>query len=159
MKKLLIFCLVVPVSLAITACSGSPASSISVDSSLKVFLDSAIPSDTHVLYALEEAVPVTMDDLKQNGLLVCGTPPENFFVSNVSSALYHGGFVPGTMVVLTPTTDGIDKFGGMTIKVAVSITANGCKKGMKEKDGAAVMLIERDTKDLDTAGLVEVVFK
>jgi len=162
MKRLLSLCLVVCLLPAITACSRkatTKAITVSVDRSVKEFLDSVIPSEKYVLYALKEAVPVTMEDLKEKGLLVCGPPPENFFLPNISSALYGGGFLPGTIVKLEPKSDGIDKFGGIKINVAVLILPEGCVNSMRKEGGAVIMLIARDTKDLNTDGLVEVIFK
>lgn len=147
MKRLMktshvIVALVAIVSIAISGCSdnNSPtekntkgtADTIKISASLKSFFDEVLPTNYH-FYALKNSLPITMDDMRANGIFVGSRVPDGLLPPNVIGILYGGGFVNGTVVVLDKESDFMEKFHGIKLQVAIRVMSDSCLEALSEK--------------------------
>jgi len=151
--------------LLLTACNGGPSSGdgssaeVMMEEPVKSFLSGALPDD-YAFYALEELLPITMDDLRSNGMIIGSKAPEGLLPSNVIRQLYGGGFPSGTFLSMDAASDGMDKFDGVPLYVCIGITPDGCISEMKE-DGLKqiVLFSDEDANRVQDGALVKIDIK
>ncbi len=143
----------------LTGCGGAvKEAKIEMEEPVKSFLESTLKPD-YSFYALESDMPVTMDDLRSNGILAGSRIPDGLLPANVIGVMYGGGFVNGTMVTLDEKTNGMDKFDGIKLIVAVGITPDGCVNSLREEGVKRVVLFsDDDIKRVTGNDLVELAF-
>jgi len=126
---------------------------------VKSFLKNVLPAN-YSFYTLEMFLPVTMDDLRTNGIRIGSRVPDGLLPSNVIGQLYGGGFLSGTMLTLDKGSDGMDKFDGIKLLIAIGISPDGCVNAMRN-DGAkqVILFSDDDAKRISGTKLIKIVFK
>ena len=122
---------------------------------VKSFLLGALPDD-YSFYTLSECLPVAMEDLRAHGLYIGSRVPPGLLPDNVISQLYGGGFVSGTMLTMGEGSDGMDKFDGIKLKIAIGISPDGCVNAMRD-DGAKIILLSDDAaNEVNKSALIKI---
>ena len=116
---------------------------IVIDEPVKSFLKSTLPDD-YSFYTLSEFVPVTMDDLRKNGIYIGSRVPDGLLPSGVIEQIYGGGFVNGTVLTMGEGSAGMDKFDGIGLLVCVGITPGGCVNSMRDSGEKRIILFSED---------------
>jgi hypothetical protein len=132
----------------VAGCAGSGSRSvqeykIELPEAVGSFLKQALPGD-YAFYALKSQWPVSTEDLQSNGIVIGSRVPDGLLPSNVTGQLYGGGFPGGTMLSLDDRTDGVEKFGGLPLKIAIGITPQGVVNGVREDGGKQIILFSDD---------------
>ena len=148
----------------LAGCNGSRSTKeekIELDEPVKSFLKNSLKSN-YSFYTLKSYLPVTMEDLRSNGIYIASYNPEGLFPPNVVNLLYGGGFESGTVVTLDKGSDGIEKFDGIKVMVIIGVSPNGCVEGLREDNEKSIMLFSDDdfkriTKK-DSKGLIKIIF-
>ena len=143
-------------------CSGGNRSAniekMEIDEPIRTFLKNTL-QDNYSFYTLKNYLPVTMADLRANGIFIASRIPDGLLPPNVINTLYGGGFLSGTVVSLDNGSNGMDKFDGIILKIAIGITPDGCVNAVRE-DGVKrlILLSDDDFKRITGNGLVKVAF-
>ena len=114
-----------------------------IDEPVKTFLKNMLPAN-YSFYTLKDYLPITMYDLRTNGIFVASRVPDCLLPSNVINAVYSGGFLSGTVASLGDTTDGMDKFDGIKMQIAIGITPDGCVNSIRKKGVKRIILFNDD---------------
>jgi hypothetical protein len=87
---------------------------------------------------------VSAEDLQSNGIIIGSRVPDGLLLPNVIGQLYGGRFLSGTMLSLDDGTDGVEKFGGIPLKIAIGIAPQGVVNSVRENGGKQIMLFSDD---------------
>ncbi|MDR2688137.1 MAG: hypothetical protein LBB76_00055 [Azoarcus sp.] len=107
------------------------------------FLKQVLPKD-YSFYALKSLWPVSAEDLRSNGIVIGSRVPDGLLPPNVIGLLYGGGFLSGTIVSLDGKTAGVEKFGGIPLKIAIGIAPEGVVNSVRKDGGKQIMLFSDD---------------
>ena len=129
-----------------------------IDEPVKTFLKNTLPTN-YSFYTLKDYLPVTMNDLRTNGIFVASRVPDGLLPSNVINTVYGGRFLSGTVLTLSETTDGMDRFNGINMQIAIGISPDGCMNSVR-KEGVKqlILLNNEDFKRITDKELVKIVF-
>ena len=131
---------------------------IELDEPIKIFLKNSLQSN-YSFYTLKTYLPLTMDDLRSNGIFIASRIPDGLLPPNVINTLYGGGFLSGTVVSLDKGTDGMDKFDGIELMVFIRVSPDGCVDALREEKAKRIILFsDDDVKRITDKDLVKVVF-
>jgi len=147
--------------LMFAGCSGSSSSKeekIEIDEPVKSFLKKELKAN-YSFYVLESHLPMTMNDLRSNGIFIASRIPDGLVPPNVINALYGGGFLSGTVLALDDKTDGMEKFDGIGLRIAIGISPDGCVNSIRQDGIKQIMLFsDDDIKRVSANDLVKVTF-
>jgi hypothetical protein len=107
------------------------------------FLKQALPKN-YSFYALKSRWPVSAEDLRSNGIVIGSRVPDGLLPPNVIGQLYGGGLLSGTMVSLDDNSNGMEKFGGIPLKIAIGIAPQGVVNSVRESGGKQILLFSDD---------------
>lgn len=147
-------------SILISACGAGKTVTVDIPDDIKILLDSGTPKDTYTFYALADSQSLTWENIKEQGLWICGEYPP-LIPEYIQSLLKSGGFLPGTGVRLQKSSSGMENL-GMDVVVSVGVTLNGCTQGAIEimkKSPGLILLVNRDADFEGKNDLTEVSFK
>ncbi|MDR1602084.1 MAG: hypothetical protein LBS42_06605 [Tannerella sp.] len=140
--------LVAGVAAIVTGCAGGGSRSVQEEKlemtePVKSFLKQVLPGN-YSFYALKSQWPVSADDLQSNGIIIGSRVPDGLLPDNVIRPLYGGGFLSGTMVSLSGESDGVEKFGGIPLAIAIGISPEGIVNSVRKDGGKQIMLFSDD---------------
>ena len=131
---------------------------IELEEPVKTFLIDALPDD-YSFYTLETFLPVTMDDLLDNGIFIGSRVPDGLLPENVVSQLYGGAFLSGTVITMGEGSDGMDKFGGIELLICIGISPDGCINALRDDGVKRIILFSDDDAEKATIDLIKIDIK
>jgi len=130
---------------------------LEMEEPVKSFLLGVLPDD-YSFYTLEEFLPITMGDVRANGIYISSRVPEGLLPPNVISLLYDGSFHSGTLATLD--TAGMGDFDGVGLKVAIGITPEGCVDWLREDGAKRIFLLsDGDAEQIAESALIKIGIK
>ncbi len=145
----------------LSACGSGKTITVDIPDNIKTLLENGAPKDTYVFYTLADSQSLTWDEVKIQGLWICGEYPPLIPEDVQSSLKDAGGTLPGFHVRLEEGSFGSESL-EMNVMVIVGTTLDECVEQtiriMKNSPGL-IMLVKRDAKFDDKSNLTEVIFK
>ena len=146
--------IVLLVLLFASSCGGTiKAMQINVPDNIRAELESKVPSNEYVFYALKDSKNLTWDKFRKQGLVLCGDVPPLLKKWPVNQSAFDSG---------TVVTIDTDKELGFKVRVPIGGSLESRAEwavGEMEKSPSLILLTERKTEFKGKDQLSEVVFK